>query len=68
MIITFELKEAKTQLLMSFFESYLELDEVEERQFQEEIQNLLPKEATKIMEMTTSWHKKGREEGREEGR
>lgn len=64
MIITFELNEAKMQLLMSFFESYLKLNQDEERQFQGEIQKLVPEEATKIMEMTTSWHKKGRQEGR----
>jgi flagellar biosynthesis/type III secretory pathway protein FliH len=68
MMITFELNEAKSQMLMGFFESYLVLNEDEERQFQKEIKNLVPEEATRIMEITTSWHKKGREEGREEGR
>lgn len=68
MIVTFELNEAKTAMLMTFFEAYLKLNESEERKFQEEIQNLVPEEATKIMEMTTSWHKKGRQEGRQVGR
>lgn len=58
MMITFELNEAKSQMLMGFFESYLVLNEDEERQFQKEIKNLVPEEATRIMEITTSWHKK----------
>lgn len=58
MMITFELNEAKSQLLMGFFEAYLKLDDDEERQYQEEIKNLVPEEAMKIMEITTSWHKK----------
>lgn len=45
-----------------FFENYLRLDTHEEEQFRHEFDKISPEEQTAMLEFTTSWHEKGREE------
>ncbi|RKD25793.1 transposase [Ammoniphilus oxalaticus] len=67
MLVRLEQDPARTQLLTGFFETYLKLSRQEEQQFEQELNKLKPEEAKQMMEITTSWHKKGRAEGRAEG-
>jgi hypothetical protein len=57
----------KTFVLTGFFETYLKLNEEEEKQLEAEIGKVDTKEAEKMMEITTSWERKGRAEGKAEG-
>lgn len=68
MLVRLEQDPARMTLLTGFFDTYLTLNEEEERQLRMELQKLDPDEGVRIMEITTSWHEKGREEGRVEGR
>jgi len=68
MLTRLRLDPARIQLLTGFFESYLVLNDEEEKVFQQKIsEELKPEEVQKAMEITTSWHEKGRQEGRQEG-
>ncbi|WP_170006397.1 RpnC/YadD family protein [Bacillus fonticola] len=67
MLIRLELDPARMSLVTGFFETYVQLDETEEQQLKEEVSALNPKEGEKIMEVMTSYERRGREEGREEG-
>lgn len=67
MMIRLKLDPARTEMLTSFFETYLMLNDDEERQLQEEIEKLDPKEA-RGMEYISSYRRKGREEGKLEGK
>ncbi|MDG5789893.1 transposase [Evansella sp. AB-P1] len=66
-IIRLELDRARESLLTGFFETYLKLTDDEEYQFQEEVKAMDPKEAKKIMEVITSYERKGIEIGVEQG-
>ena len=58
---------ARMQLITGFFESYLVLNVEEEKVLQQKVnKELKPEEVQKVMEITTSWHEKGRQEGRQE--
>ncbi|HZJ84693.1 MAG TPA: transposase, partial [Syntrophomonadaceae bacterium] len=46
-----------------FFETYLKLNPEEEKELEKRIKLLNPKEAEEMLELTTSWHEKGRQEG-----
>ena len=59
---------ARTELLGGFFETYLKLNQEEEGQLYYELGKIDKKEADTIMQITTSWHEKGRMEGRVEGK
>jgi len=67
MLARLKLDPARTELLGGFFETYLKLNREEERQLHLELSKLAGKEAVSIMEITTSWHEKGRAEGLEKG-
>ncbi len=67
MLVRLELDPVRTELIAGFFETYLKLTEDEEKQLFDEIKTLEREEEEKVMQLTTSWHRKGREEGREEG-
>jgi hypothetical protein len=64
MLVRLELNPARITLITGFFETYLQLDEAEMQRLQQEIKKLDPKEEERIMELTTSWHEKGKLEGR----
>jgi len=68
MLIHMQLDPARMTLLTGFFETYLILNEAEERKLEEEMGKIDEKEAKIMMEITTSWQEKGRIEGRVEGR
>ena len=68
MLVRMELDPARMTLLTGFFETYLRLNEEEEKQVEAEIGKTDAKEIEVIMEITTSWEQKGRVQGRAEGR
>ena len=68
MLARMQLDPARMTLLMGFFETYLKLNKEEDEEFQAELKMLGKEEVGKLMEITTTWHERGREEGRVEGR
>lgn len=67
MLTRLEIDSAKMKLITGFFETYLSLQQEEEEELQRHIKRLEPKEEVKIMELMTSWEKKGLEKGLQEG-
>lgn len=67
MLLRLQLDPARMQMLTGFFEVYLTLDKQEQQKLMEEIRMTDPKEEAELMELITSWEKKGREEGRKQG-
>jgi predicted transposase/invertase (TIGR01784 family) len=67
MLTRMQLDPARMTLLAGFFETYLKLNAHEEQILDTEIRKLNTEEVQKMMEITTSWHEKGRVEGRTEG-
>lgn len=64
-----QLDPARMELITAFFDSYLVLNAEEEKSLQEKLsEELQPEEVQRIMELTTSWHLKGWQQGRQEGR
>ena len=68
MLVRMELDPARMTLLTGFFETYLRLNEVEERKLEEAMGKIDEKEARKMIEITTSWEEKGRVKGKTEGK
>jgi len=68
MLARLKLDPARTELLGGFFEKYLKLSHEEEAEYQMELAKMDRKEAETIMQITTSWHEKGRAEGKLEGK
>lgn len=68
MLVKLQITEAQTRLVTRFFESYLILNSEEEKKLLKEIPLLEKKEAKKIMELTTSWERKGMEKGKLQGK
>ena len=58
---------ARMELLAAFFEAYLKLNREEEERLYRKLGKMDKKEVDAIMQITTSWHEKGRAEGRAEG-
>ena len=67
MLVNMQLDLARMTLLTGFFETYLKLNEEEERELAEELGKIDKEEAAKMMEITTSWQEKGRIKGIVEG-
>jgi len=67
MLAKLQLDPARRELISGFVDSYLELTMEEEEQLGEELQELHPQEKESVMEIVTSWMKKGLEQGRQEG-
>ncbi|MFM7276569.1 MAG: DUF4351 domain-containing protein, partial [Microcystis aeruginosa] len=55
------------QLISGFIDTYLNLNPVEERQFQEEISTFSQPVQEGVMQITTSWMRQGIEQGIERG-
>ena len=55
-----KLDPARLELITGFFETYLELNKQEEEQLNQELGKINQKEAELIMQVTTSWHEKGK--------
>ncbi|MEM9544107.1 MAG: DUF4351 domain-containing protein [Cyanobacteria bacterium P01_E01_bin.42] len=76
LLVTLRLDPARMHLISGFVDSYLKLNEVETRQFAEQIAKIRPEEKEEVMQIVTSWMEegieigldRGREEGRKEGR
>jgi predicted transposase YdaD len=66
------LDAALVQLIASFIDTYLRLDETEEAIFQQALAEIAPEKQEEVMELTTSWMEKGiaigEARGRNEGR
>jgi predicted transposase/invertase (TIGR01784 family) len=67
MLVKMELNPAKMELINGFFETYLSLNEEEERELMEEIKQLNQDEAEQILKLPNSWKEKGIKEGIEKG-
>ncbi|MCA2577698.1 MAG: DUF4351 domain-containing protein [Microcystis sp. M41BS1] len=67
LLITLRLNPAKMQLISGFIDTYLNLNPVEERQFQEEISTFSQPVQEGVMQITTSWMRQGIELGIEQG-
>jgi len=67
MLAKLQLDPARRELISGFVDSYLELTMEEEEQLGEELQELHPQEKGGVMEIVTSWMKKGLEQERQEG-
>ena len=64
LLATLKLDVAKTKMISGFIDSYLRLDEPEEKVFQSQINKINSEEKQKIMAITTSWKEEGIKEGR----
>lgn len=67
MLVKMELDLARKTLLTGFFETYLHLSAEEEKQLEAAMGKLNKEEARKMLELTTSWERKGMQKGIEEG-
>jgi len=67
MLARLKLDPARTELIGGFFETYLKLNRQEEEEFYRELGKMDQREVEVIMQITTSWHEKGREEGIAQG-
>ncbi|MGB9783100.1 MAG: Rpn family recombination-promoting nuclease/putative transposase [Moorellaceae bacterium] len=69
MVTRMQLDPAKLGLITAIFDTYLGLSPEEEREVEEMLhKELSPEEVKKVMELRTSWHIKGWQEGLEQGR
>lgn len=64
LMVTLKLDPAKMQLISGFVDTYLNLNPQEESIFQSELSTIDLEEREQIMQITTSWERKGRIEGR----
>ncbi|MDJ0618018.1 MAG: DUF4351 domain-containing protein [Calothrix sp. MO_192.B10] len=67
LLTTLGLNPAQVQLISGFIDTYLQLNSQEEVVFQEQIATIKPKEQEKVMEIVTSWMRKGLEQGEKQG-
>lgn len=69
MMANMSLDMARSTMLTAFFETYVKLTEEEEVIYRDRLKTELnQQEVEKLIELTTSYHEKGREEGRKEGK
>jgi hypothetical protein len=67
LLITLRLDAARMQLISGFIDTYLNLNPVEEIQFQEEISTFSQPVQEGVMQITTSWMRQGIQQGIERG-
>jgi predicted transposase/invertase (TIGR01784 family) len=63
LLVTLKLDPAKTRLISKFVDTYLRLNDSEERTFQAELDKIGTVQKEAIMQVTTSWEEKGIEKG-----
>jgi predicted transposase/invertase (TIGR01784 family) len=69
MMTSMQLDPARSALLTAFIETYVKLTEEEEIIYRDRLkQELTQQEVEKLIEITTSYHEKGKEEGKLEGK
>ncbi|TCP19298.1 hypothetical protein EV207_16515 [Scopulibacillus darangshiensis] len=67
-LIRLELDPVRTEMLTAFFETYLNLNTDEEQHLEKELQ-VLNSEEVRVLELISSYRRKGRDQGRiEEGK
>jgi hypothetical protein len=62
-----DLNPAQVELVSGFIDTYLDLNTQEEREFQEQLANIEPRQEEKVMQIVTSWMRQGIQEGLEQG-
>ena len=69
LMVTLKLDRDRMRLIGAFVDSYLSLDEREERRFTQKLveTGLSPKQKEEVVEYVTSWERRGIEKGRKEG-
>ena len=67
LLATLKLDPARTQLISGFVDTYLRLNQSEERIFQMELSTLEKREQENVMQIVTSWMEQGIERGIERG-
>lgn len=60
LMVTLKLDPAKMQLISGFIDTYINLNSTEEEIFQAELSTMELEQREQIMEITTSWERKGR--------
>jgi hypothetical protein len=68
LLVTLKLDPAKMSLVSKFVDTYLQLDREEEKTFQAEVDRMDIAQKEEIMQVTTSWERKGIEQGKLEGK
>lgn len=68
LLATLRLDPARTSLIGGFIDTYLRLDEVQEREFQRELAQAAPAEREAIVELSNPWIRQGEQQGLEKGR
>ena len=63
LLVTLKLDPARMQLISGFVDTYLNLNQTEELQFQSEIREFTQTEQEDVMQITTSWMRQGIEQG-----
>ncbi|BAY11695.1 DUF4351 domain-containing protein [Calothrix sp. NIES-2098] len=68
LLVSLGLNPAQIELISQFIDVYLELNTQEEAVFQSQLATIEPAREEEVMEIVTSWQRRGREEGREQGK
>ncbi|WP_209121184.1 Rpn family recombination-promoting nuclease/putative transposase [Alkalihalobacillus sp. BA299] len=68
MLLNLELDPARQQLVAGIFENYFKLSKDEESQLHGQLKHIPKDEVNHIMELMTSWERKGIEKGKMEGK
>jgi hypothetical protein len=67
MLVKMEINPAKMELINGFFETYLSLNESEEKELMEEIKQLNREGSEQILKPPNSWIEKGIQKGKQKG-
>ena len=65
LLVTLKLDPARVQLISGFIDTYLELTPEEDTAFNIEVSRAEPQERDEMIEITTSWERKGEQKGAE---
>lgn len=68
LLVTLRLDPDKQKLIANFVNTYLQLTTEETKKLQQELQNMQPREAIAVQQVTNEWTKQGRREGLKLGR
>ncbi|MEO0646637.1 MAG: DUF4351 domain-containing protein, partial [Cyanobacteria bacterium J06650_10] len=68
LLVTLKLDPARMQLIIGFVDTYLKLTPAEESVFETALEQVAPDTRGRVVEILTSWERRGIEKGREEGR